>query len=674
MAPQNQDIGGNINHSDVELNQAGRDLKQVQGDDRSTTISQTFIQTFPQPGRQWNDRQSRILAKMQDDVLTRLDFTLNDEEVLISLRMKQYGTSLVKASLKLRRKLTTEEQPEQELDLNTAIAQVFYRQDVRKKLLILGAPGAGKTTTLLTLARDLLKGAIENPGTVIPIVFELSTWKAGTIDDWLVAQLQEVFNLSIDEGKAWIDDQILLPLMDGLDELSMEQQQQCIAALNRFASRYPHLVVCCRVQEYGDAGVSLSEVKGQICLEPLSDEQIQQYLQDIQLRSLWQEIQASSDMQKMLQPDEEGNPGILRVPLLLSIAAEAYDGKPFVSRAELYEAYIEKRLHLETRKAEREFRTDQKEQWAYQSFEAEPNWTETRHSLAWLARQLQSQNQVELLIEKMQPSWLFKSQKLAYRAICGALVGLCIGLCIGLIHVLIFNLIWLVVFGLILGLILGVLFALLTDLINIQPVERFRIKLTQIELEELMENLLIGLLLGVGIGLLITAIDGRLYLLTRAILFGAMLGLIHMVVHYLKADTDIQIKKFANQGIRSSLKISARSLIFFTLTLIFGFYFTLNEVFSNLLIMQDETARFNVSFIASILALYIVAGNFSTLGGYACIQHLSLRIILTRTHTIRWDYARFLHYCTERRLLQRIGGRYRFLHRELLDHFADLRV
>nr|MBX2863589.1 NACHT domain-containing protein [Leptolyngbyaceae cyanobacterium MAG.088] len=59
-------------------------------------------------------------------------------------------------------------------------------------------------------------------------------------------------------------------------------------------------------------------------------------------------------------------------------------------------------------------------------------------------------------------------------------------------------------------------------------------------------------------------------------------------------------------------------------------------------------------------------------GGVALIQHLTLRAILTCNGKTPWNYARFLNYCAERRLLQRIGGRYRFIHRELLDHFAEM--
>ncbi|WP_199312000.1 hypothetical protein [Phormidium tenue] len=59
-------------------------------------------------------------------------------------------------------------------------------------------------------------------------------------------------------------------------------------------------------------------------------------------------------------------------------------------------------------------------------------------------------------------------------------------------------------------------------------------------------------------------------------------------------------------------------------------------------------------------------------GGIACFQHVCLRFVLWQSGTAPWDLAQFLNYCVERRLLQRVGDRYRFLHRELLDHFAQL--
>lgn len=64
-----------------------------------------------------------------------------------------------------------------------------------------------------------------------------------------------------------------------------------------------------------------------------------------------------------------------------------------------------------------------------------------------------------------------------------------------------------------------------------------------------------------------------------------------------------------------------------------------------------------------------------TIGGLGdCIKHLSLRIVLHRHNYIPWNYARFLNYSTNRLLLQRVGGRYRFMHKLLQEHFAAMHL
>ncbi|KOP23109.1 hypothetical protein AMR41_27770 [Hapalosiphon sp. MRB220] len=61
-----------------------------------------------------------------------------------------------------------------------------------------------------------------------------------------------------------------------------------------------------------------------------------------------------------------------------------------------------------------------------------------------------------------------------------------------------------------------------------------------------------------------------------------------------------------------------------------------------------------------------------TTSGMPVIKHFILRIILWFNAYIPWNYARFLDYCTERLFLQRVGGRYRFIHKLLQDHFAQM--
>ena len=55
------------------------------------------------------------------------------------------------------------------------------------------------------------------------------------------------------------------------------------------------------------------------------------------------------------------------------------------------------------------------------------------------------------------------------------------------------------------------------------------------------------------------------------------------------------------------------------------------------------------------------------------VRHSILRLILWLDGSIPWNYARFLDYCTDRLLLQRVGGGYRFIHKSLQEHFAAMR-
>jgi hypothetical protein len=59
--------------------------------------------------------------------------------------------------------------------------------------------------------------------------------------------------------------------------------------------------------------------------------------------------------------------------------------------------------------------------------------------------------------------------------------------------------------------------------------------------------------------------------------------------------------------------------------------------------------------------------------GAACIQHFVLRLVLWASGVLPLRFVRFLNLATRRRLLQRVGGRYRFIHLLLRDHLAQAR-
>jgi hypothetical protein len=59
-------------------------------------------------------------------------------------------------------------------------------------------------------------------------------------------------------------------------------------------------------------------------------------------------------------------------------------------------------------------------------------------------------------------------------------------------------------------------------------------------------------------------------------------------------------------------------------------------------------------------------------GGFDIIQHYMLRLILIIQGYTPHNYVRFLDYATERIFLRKVGGGYIFVHRLLMEHFAEM--
>lgn len=129
-----------------------------------------------------------------------------------------------------------------------------------------------------------------------------------------------------------------------------------------------------------------------------------------------------------------------------------------------------------------------------------------------------------------------------------------------------------------------------------------------------------------------------LYLCTN--FFGVIAGFRRGIINSIKSE--IEIKEYPNQGIKESIKnTSVLFLIFLFLTL---------------------TVKGNNNFYLLIFSLFISPMTDYGFGGLAVLQHLTLRIILCWNNSITWDYARFLKFCAQRSILQKVGGGYQFMH------------
>src|SRR5205807_6521884 len=102
--------------------------------------------------------------------------------------------------------------------------------------LILREPGDSKTTLLLELTRDLLQRARQDETYPIPIVFSLSSWAAThlPLTEWLVLELTGKYQISRDLARYLVQTDQVLPLLDGLDEVSTDSRETCVTAINSY--------------------------------------------------------------------------------------------------------------------------------------------------------------------------------------------------------------------------------------------------------------------------------------------------------------------------------------------------------------------------------------------------------------------------------------------------------
>jgi predicted NACHT family NTPase len=188
--------------------------------------------------------------------------------------------------------------------------------------LILGVPGAGKTTIMLSLARELISRAEKDSSHRIPVVFNLTSWavRSQRLADWLIEELGTKYGIPKKIGHIWIEQSQLRLFLDGLDEVNSDRRPACVEAINAFTQdgSLMSVVVCCRFSEYTELPVRLS-LNGALCLRTLSRDQVTSYLKRAgsRLETLQLLLQRDSSLQVLAQ-----------TPFMLSLMIRTYQDVP----------------------------------------------------------------------------------------------------------------------------------------------------------------------------------------------------------------------------------------------------------------------------------------------------------------------------------------------------------
>ncbi len=245
------------------------------------------------------------------------------------------------------------------------------------RVLLLGEPGGGKTTTLFAFARDAVARRLEDITLPLPILVPISTWdsqKQTPIADWLA---QTIPILKKEDIGRLIDAHKALLLLDGLDELEKdkEEQEDIETTANKSAntsddkastvfksdprSRFIALIptdspiiITCRVKDYSEIDKKV-KLSGAVTLKPLNNEQMKDYLK--KLPDLWEALIADKKLRN-----------VARTPLLLSLFTYAYkqanpeelqqlrnlQNSPSELRDKIFETYVQQRYIYEKRRME----------------------------------------------------------------------------------------------------------------------------------------------------------------------------------------------------------------------------------------------------------------------------------------------------------------------------------
>ena len=142
------------------------------------------------------------------------------------------------------------------------LAEVLARVPTGR-LVVLGEPGAGKTMLMVRLVLDLL--ARRASGNPVPFLTSIASWnpKEQDLRGWLADQLlidhpalasiRRADRTEPAQATALVATGLILPVLDGLDEIPEEVRGSAISRINDALRPGEQVVVTCRSEEYREA-------------------------------------------------------------------------------------------------------------------------------------------------------------------------------------------------------------------------------------------------------------------------------------------------------------------------------------------------------------------------------------------------------------------------------------
>jgi hypothetical protein len=409
--------------SPIQQTAIGDGNVQIAGDNNTVnqTIIQKFFNIFKSDAETVDQRNRRIMLGHVENFWVKgiLEKSLHGA-ALLDLGIKDDPDAL-NYPWTIKREAYKETLP-----ADKSMLKIFQEIGMGRSLLILGAPGSGKTTMLLELTRQLIERAREDVTEPIPVVFNLSSWTEKlTLADWLARELNVIYTIPKKVSPTWVKENKMFLLLDGLDEVRQESRDKCVDAINQFRNEngLTNMAVCSRIQDYAELNARLS-FDGAVEIQPLTSKQVDVYFKRFGkgLIGIRQVLEKDAVLREMAE-----------TPLFLSIMTLAYQGKSAqvsssenldtteARRKHLFDAYIEQMFERTARTKNDLYTPEKTERW-----------------LIWLAQKMRAQGRSMFLLDRIKRDWLqTHTQQKLYNASLGIVLGLVFGLSLGLLVVVV---------------------------------------------------------------------------------------------------------------------------------------------------------------------------------------------------------------------------------------------
>jgi hypothetical protein len=557
-----------------------------------------------------------------------------------------------------------------------------------------------------------------------------------SITTWLIDELGAKYHVPREVGKAWIDTAQVLPLLDGLDEVKPEHRTACVEAINFFlrAQRYgiPKIVVCSRSTAYDALAQKIKlRLQGAIVVQPLTPQQIDAYLtgEGVDLAAVRASLRVDASLRELAQTPLMLN---IMAHAYRGMTLEELGVLQSLEqrRKHLFDRYV-KRMFEKKDLVHRYPIADTKcwltwlAQVMMQHTQAE--FLIERMQPTWL--QTSGQRQRYMMGVALAwgllwtPCWLLLAVPglftiLAWGMVFGWAVGwrrwLARILAVGMSLVIGIGLflesssmglgLGLVVFGF--GLVAVCGFGLETWLEMWLDLKQNSSRNTERQIRIVERVTWSRVRAQQGCGWVMTRVIGVPFLillfvggcwslissaslsdaesakivgesLGRAMAFaivgGLVVGIPAAILSGLSAN-EVEERTVPNQGIRRSARSAIRMALAsgVSITLVIGLLGALGGLLSGATFWDIVQGLDGVILLGLVLGLPIVLSFGLAYGGFACIQHVVLRLVLWQSRSMPLNCVRFFDYCSERTFLRKVGGGYIFRHALLMEYFAAL--